>query len=611
MQREPGAGRWGRDLAILCTATALLYGILCWHPLMGSYPRYVLSAREMVESGDWVVPRLCYVPYFEKPILIYWISAACQLLFGTSSFAIHLPSGIAALISVVSTYALGRKFRSPDFGLAAALMLLASAQFLVMTTMLTCDPLFASWLTLAWLAFWLHDREPQRRWIWLFWVALALAWLTKGPLALVLVGLSLAGFFLLSGGWRALWSEAWKLRPFAGLGVIALINLPWHALVWQRDPRFLEMFYLRINVRGLYDEKINHPGPFWYYVGVTAGSLLPWAFLGTAAMCVGAWQSIARAVRDRCRDFSAATSSEPRAASTFTNDPERGRLYLACMVVFPLLFLSASASKLATYLLPLLPGIVLLAADVIVSRAPRPPAWLRWSAAVQAALFVLAIGGALALFRERIPWDKLQPAGRPLFYSAVALFLGGMVWGAVLLVRRRVLAGMWISGAGMVLGLCVLLPRIDRAVRTIYAEELAHQALMLATPDDRIVVSEHCVQDYTITWALKRRAGVLGKPRELSMGHFTEVTPTSTPLPEDLTTVRLETLAQNPWLYDLPKLEREWREPRRMWFFANCYSEQDPRDEVEHLRAAGLSIFEIGRVENVALLTNQPLPAAR
>jgi 4-amino-4-deoxy-L-arabinose transferase-like glycosyltransferase len=590
----------------LCAATIALYSILCWHPLLGSYPRYVLSAREMVESGDWVVPHLASVPYFEKPILIYWLGAASQLLFGTSGFAIHLPSLIAALISVLCTYALGRELRSPNFGFTAALLLLGSGQFLVMTSMLTTDPLFASWLALAWLCFRLHERDGRARWIWSFWGALALGWMTKGPLAIVLVGLSLVGYFLLLGGWRALWREAWKMRPIAGVGVIVLLNLPWHWLVWQRDPRFLEMFYVRINLRGLYDNKANHDGPFWFYVPEIAISLVPWTFPAMAAAAIGIWNPLVRAVRERRRSIAQSSPAVATTATDFAVEAERTRLYLACTVVFPLLFLSASASKLGTYILPLLPALVLLAADVIASRTARVPAWLRWSTALQAALLVLAIASALLFFRKRLPLDQLQPEGLGIFAGAAALFVLGQVIGAFRLARGRVVAGMGIAGLGMTLGLCVLLPRIGHVVRSIYAEDLARKAAPRMMHDDRIVVTEHCVQDYTITWATGRRAGVLGKPRELSMGHFTEVTLASEPLPDNLKAISLANLPQNPWLYDLPKLEREWREPRRMWFFACVDPANDVRDELHKLAAAGLEYYEVGRVHDIALVTNQP-----
>lgn len=608
-QAGPSSGRWGRDLALLCAATAALYAALCSHPLIGSYPRYVLSGREMVDSGDWVVPYLSYVPYLEKPILVYWFSAASQLLFGSSGFAIHLTSGIAALISVVCTYALGRKLRSPDFGLAAAAMLLVSGLFLAMSTVLTTDPLFACWLALAWLAYWLHDRGPGRGWIWLFWCALGLGWLTKGPLALVLVGVSLTGYFLLLGGLRALWREGRKLRPVAGLGVIALINVPWHWLVWQRDPRYLEMFYLRVNLRGLYDGSINHAGPFWAYEPMIAVALLPWTLVGLAALGVGLWRPLACAARERLAALRARAAAG-RTPSAFDGDLERGRLYLACVFLFPLLFLSASASKLFTYLLPLLPAMILIVADVIAARAANPPAWLRRAVVAQAALLVLGFGGAWLLFRERLPLEKLRAEGLPLAAAALAVFLAGQVLGAAAVARRRIVAGFAIAGIGLALAICAVLPRLDRIAQSARAEELARKAAALAAPDDRFVVSEHCVQDYTIPLSLLRRCGVLGKARELAMGHFTEVTPTATPFPPRLPALRRKDLPQNPWLYDWNKLTGEWSEPRRMWYFGHFDDDSPEEDDARRLRDLGLPVYELGRVHDVALLTNQPVPGA-
>jgi 4-amino-4-deoxy-L-arabinose transferase-like glycosyltransferase len=595
---ERGVGSpWARDVAILTGATAVLYGVLCWHPMLGSYPRYVLSAKEMVRDGDWIVPHLSYVPYLEKPILLYWFAAACRLLLGTSRAAVLLPSGLAALGSVLLTYAFGRALRSPGFGLAAGLMLLLSAQFLVMSTMLTTDPLFSSWVLLAAFAYWRHRSARGRGWVWIFWVAVALGWLTKGPLAMVFAALSIGGYLALEGGWRGLWRGAWALRPVSGLLVVALVNLPWHWLVWQRDPRFLEMFYLRINLGGFYDESVNHPGPFWYYVPAVLVAFLPWSFVGAAALGIQVGRSVGRAVRERASALQSSRSPSSRAEVR----PDL-RLFLTSTVLFPFLFLSLSASKLDTYILPLVPSMMLLAADALWARADAPPAWMRWGSAVQAAVLTTLVVLALCFFRERLGIESISKPGWSLLVASLVLWLGGMFLCAVEASRGRVLRGMALAGVSGALALAVLLPNVERISPDIYAGRLARELRLRAGPEDRIVLSHKCVQDYTIVLELDRRPGILDETRELSMGHFTEVTPRERPLPRDIHDVSALNLPENPWLYSWPRLTAEWRGKERVWLFCS-------EKEAERLRAEGLTGHELGRSQKIVLLTNQALPA--
>ncbi len=595
-EKEPNSGR-AFDLAWISAATLIVYAVLCRHPYLGSYPRYVLSAREMAEGGDWIVPHLAGVPYFEKPILTYWISAACQLLFGTSGFAIHLTSGIAAWISVACVYELGRDLRGRRFGLFAASMLLASAQFMVMSTILTTDPLLASWLTLSWLAYWKIRCERGARWTWIFWSALGLAWLTKGPLALVLTALSIGGYTLIQGGARGVFRELARLKTLRGLLLLVLINAPWHVLVWMRDPRFLEMFYVRINWRGLFDKNINHPGPPWYYLPQILVALLPWAIPGAIALGLSVWANFWKPLRARGRAIFSAPTREAR-------DDER--LYLACVLVFPLLFLSASSSKLGTYLLPLVPSIILLASDRFWSAIDARPKWLAWSSVAQALIFVIAVLGAVLLRTKFDALRELDDAGWTLAVRGLSLFVGGLVVFALNVWRGRIIGGLAFAGVASFAALALLLPNADTIAPNNYGEGLARIVAAHAQPNDAIVVTDDCVQDYTITLALRRRAAVVDHARELGMGHFTEVTPIDRALPDDPYQVSGANLPENTWLYTWPRVAEEWKSAKRVWLFGRLDDDQ-ARDVAAKLKKLGLDYFVIGTAKGTQLLSNRPL----
>jgi len=75
--------------------------------------RYAEIAREMLERGDLITPTLNYVVYFEKPPLLYWANAASMKLFGLNEFAARLPSALCGLLTVLATYLIARRLRTP------------------------------------------------------------------------------------------------------------------------------------------------------------------------------------------------------------------------------------------------------------------------------------------------------------------------------------------------------------------------------------------------------------------------------------------------------------------------------------------------------------------
>src|SRR3954454_384702 len=67
------------------------------------------AAREMLDSGNWVVPTFNFLERFDKPALLYWLQGGAYQLFGVNEFAARLPSALAALVSILVTYELGRR----------------------------------------------------------------------------------------------------------------------------------------------------------------------------------------------------------------------------------------------------------------------------------------------------------------------------------------------------------------------------------------------------------------------------------------------------------------------------------------------------------------------
>lgn len=574
--------------ALLLAVAAALFTVFSLRPMSPSELRYVEAGAEMAANGDWVVPHLSYVPYFEKPILAYWFEAASRLAFGPGAVAVRMQSIASCVAMVYLTYALGRSLRGRAFGIGAAALLCSSVYFMAMGSVITTDPLFSAWLVLAWYAFRRHDVDPAGRWIWVFWSAVGLAVLTKGPLALVFAGLSIGSYFALSGRLR----DVPATRPLRGFAVVVAINLPWSLLVWARDPRFLEFFYVRQNFQAFFNDEINHPGPPYYYLPLVVGAFFPFSLLVACALGSELWTTFAAAARRR---FDAAT-----------RPPDAGRLYVACILLPPLLFLSVSSSKLATYILPLVPAAALLAAGWIADRLERPTIVLRRALFLQVA--ALAVGLPIAthlMVKKAHIADKIIDHW-PMFGAAVAMMAVGFAVGGIAMERRRIVLGMAIVAVATTAGLLRALPVAEKLAVEYDATVLMPRLVEVRRPGERVILAGPCSQDFSVVLALGERVAIWGAARELGMGHFVEVTPPSTPIPDDPYIVGGSKLPllENPWLFDDARLAAAWSGPARAWFVGRA-------SDVERLRETGLHAYLFAENGSRMIVTNQPPTASR
>ena len=614
-----------RDVTCLSVIVALLFLLTGSHGAYGSSNRYAESCREMVELGQWTVPHLGYVPYFEKPILTYWLGAASQWLFGGGDMATNLPAGLAALVSVLATYGLGCRLRGSTFGLAAALFLLTSGMFSVMASVLTTDPILSACLAVVWLGIWCWDenRVEGKRWLWGFWVALALGFLSKGPIAIVLAGAAIAGYAFLCGGMRGVFTTLWAMCPLRGTAILLAINLPWSWAVWQRDPRFLEFFYVRVNFQAFFNGEINHPGPWWYYAPILAAYMWPYALVAMPALVLACWRIFAPAVT-RMGSWAALSGTQKTTIATAS----RARLFLASVVIFPLIFLSISASKLGTYPMPLLPAIMLLALDLLWVAPAHERRWWNGILIGQSVVLVLGLicaplilmalmevvarqqpielnvlGFGVSLQADQDPGvDSFNWTSLPLALTAVITLAVSLLWSGFLAVRGRTLAALSAVGVGLLLVVIVLLPRVKQLVMDLDDSRLMRVVMAHGGPQDPVITTQETVHYYELTHTLGRRLHAFGHTRELGMGFFAQVEPTA-PFPREPYHVDGDSLPQHPWLYSTQRLAQDWRGAQRLWLVGS----PDIQAQLEH---QGLTVHVIERIRNTVLFSNQSLPAA-
>ncbi len=190
-------------VAILVTTAVIRLATLGAYPLADTTEaRYSEIARLMLVSGDWITPQIEENnPFWGKPPLSFWLTAASFHAFGLSEFSARLPSFLLLLGSVWLLAIFGKATLNPEAGLVAGVILLSSGLGFVSAGAVMTDPALLLTTTLAMVAFWRAAVGCQKCWGYLFFAALGLGLLAKGPVAAVLI-LTPIGIWLI---WRRQW----------------------------------------------------------------------------------------------------------------------------------------------------------------------------------------------------------------------------------------------------------------------------------------------------------------------------------------------------------------------------------------------------------------------
>ncbi len=273
----------------------LLAAVLFPFLALGSAPLFDLdegaftaSTTEMFLRGDFLSSYLHGVPRHDKPILIYWLQAASVSLLGPHEFAWRLPSALASSAWITLTYLFVSRVADRNSGLTAALMIATAAGLTVITRAATADALLNLWLAGAGYAAWLWLREGRQRWLYLGYLAMALGFLTKGPIAVLIP----AGAVFLWCASRRQWLAL--RRSLLAPGPILLffaVAAPWFIIqTYQEGMGFLSGFFLKHNLSRFDAPMEGHGGNPFYYVPVLLLSLLP--FTGVLLAALSKWRTI-------------------------------------------------------------------------------------------------------------------------------------------------------------------------------------------------------------------------------------------------------------------------------------------------------------------------------
>jgi 4-amino-4-deoxy-L-arabinose transferase-like glycosyltransferase len=429
------SSRYDRNDALLIAALILICAAIyfpgtffrdLWPP---DEPRYAQVAREMVQSGQWLVPHLNHEVYPDKPPLFFWLVALSSKLFGGfSTFAVTLPSALAGIGTVILIYLLAKNmFRSKLAGFLAGLILATSAEFLALSTAGRMDVPLTFFETISFFCFWRWHVEERRAYLVPFYVGMALAVLTKGPVGLLPLAVVLISLAVSRQGAKV--RRMW-LGP--GLAGVAAIVACWlvPAAFGGGEAYWKEM--LGMQIFGRVYKSWSHREPFYYYMVHFTWAFLPWFVLLPAA--------VIRYVGERT---------------------ERATLQSKFLVTWfftIFIFFTLISGKRDVYILPLYPACALFLAKYladVIGAGKRQPVALQVGFAV---LFVAVLGFSTASVFVNTPYRT--PENKVLF-TAVPVCLGVIgVSGLVSLRTRTIKPALAITSSFMICTLLLATPTV-------------------------------------------------------------------------------------------------------------------------------------------------------
>src|SRR5882724_5964407 len=407
--------------------------------------RYAEIPREMAVTGDWITPRLDGLKYFEKPPLQYWATAAAYSMFGVSEWTARLWTVGLAFLCLPMVFGWTARLFGQAAGFAALTALAVSPYFELIAHLNLLDAGFAFWLAGAVFAFTLaqcsaNGSSSERRWMLLAWLAAALAVLSKGIVVGVLTGGTLVLYTLIERDTRP-WR---RLHLMLGLPLFLLVTVPWFIAVSARNPSFAEFFFVHEHFARFLTTVHKRVEPWWYFLGLLVIGALPWLWALPAA-CRRAWLEPPRDNQFKPLKF----------------------LLIFCGVT--LLFFSVSESKLAPYILPMMPPL----AAIMGAHLAESPTFVRTSARFTGGLFLfLAVGFGVYAIRR---YGFLPPTAVPWLIAAAIAAADGMfaTW------KRDATPAVlvWATAASAILGWQCLL-----SAYTELPERSSHKLVMTVKP---------------------------------------------------------------------------------------------------------------------------------
>ena len=399
-KRKAKGSLWAHLIIIFLASLAVfLPGLQHYGIIDPSDGLYAEGAREMLERSDWVNPSANYQPFYEKPILIYWMIMASYQLLGVHEFAARLPVALCGVLSAVALLILSRPFLGARAALFSSLCLLSTPLFVTVGRVAITDVPLTLFMMVGALG--LFSRLNGAHWCSLAFAysALGLALLIKGPVPVALVAILLIVYLSwvrpksAEGRYHWWWQKALLLHPLLGTAVMLSIAAPWYiAEGLATKGAFFQEFFIKQNF-GRAMGTVNHQNPFWFYIPIYFAGFFPWSVIG---------------LLDIRRHF-ALLKKQWRPGNWVPSKRANLELFSILWLLLILCIFTALKTKLATYILPVAPPLAILSGSLLDRVVRLKVRALKWTllAIVFVILPLLAICAPTVCFKLKFDINTL------------------------------------------------------------------------------------------------------------------------------------------------------------------------------------------------------------
>ncbi len=345
-----------RRIGLLCI---LFFGLVIFVWQLGKTglvdetpPLFAAASRAMAETGNWLTPQVNGLPRFDKPPLVYWLMGIGFAIPGNifwdplGTWAARLPSALSTIFlmlvlgDTLMRYPQERNNFNRRTSVITALVFAFSPLVLIWGRIAVSDALLCSTLGICLLFKWRRIANPALETWWLSWIFLSLAVLTKGPVALVLSGLTILFFGLFQNDFPGILKT---LRLIPGLLIVFTFSLPWYLieLLIEGKP-FLESFFGYHNLQRFTTVVNSHGEPWWFFLIILCVASLPF----TPFLLISIWKNL-------CNIF--------KLSRRVIKKPENSLFEFSFFwLIAVFVFFTISATKLPSYWLPATPAASIL-----------------------------------------------------------------------------------------------------------------------------------------------------------------------------------------------------------------------------------------------------------
>lgn len=331
---------WQRTRQTVIGLSLLCFLLYFWE--LGNIPFYnyeeskeALIVWEMLNDGGWILPKRNGTELPLKPPLFHWCGAVIGFVSGkVNEFAVRSPSAIFGTATVLLTFFFAQRMWNWRVGLFSALILATSPEWMRWAVYARSDIILSFFLTAALVSFfWLwRERASEPRTLWYFYASVGLATLAKGPLGLVLPGITLLLFLYFV---REL-DFLKRMKLAKGAAIVGGIAISWYLLAtWIGGWEFFRRQVLDENVFRFFESETGGPSrdhAFYYYIPTLFAGMFPWSlFFPLAGYFL---------YHSRLQD--------------------KKLLYLVVWFLGGFVFFSLASGKRGNYLLPLYPAVAML-----------------------------------------------------------------------------------------------------------------------------------------------------------------------------------------------------------------------------------------------------------